>query len=45
VLHDLLSNEARRQNLVAAGLARAAQFSWERAGQETVEVYREAARD
>jgi glycosyltransferase involved in cell wall biosynthesis len=44
VLRDLLSNEARRQNLVAAGLARAAQFSWERAGQETVEVYREAVR-
>jgi glycosyltransferase involved in cell wall biosynthesis len=41
-LRDLLSNETQRQALVAAGQARAAQFSWEWAARETVEVYREA---
>jgi glycosyltransferase involved in cell wall biosynthesis len=33
----------QRERLVAAGRARVAQLSWERAARETVEVYREAA--
>ena len=34
---------ARREELRAAGLARAAQFTWESAARQTVDVYREAA--
>ncbi len=33
----------RREELRAAGLERAAQFTWERAAQQTIDVYREAA--
>ncbi len=38
-LHDLLVDPARREALAAAGLARAAAFSWERAARETAAVY------
>jgi glycosyltransferase involved in cell wall biosynthesis len=34
----------RRSHLAALGLQRAAQFSWQRAARETLEVYRRAAR-
>ena len=39
-LHRLLSNEALRASLRAKGLARARTFSWERAAEETLAVYR-----
>lgn len=39
----LADDEAWRAHLVAAGKARAAQFSWSRAAQETLGVYAEAA--
>ena len=42
-LGTLLNDGARRRDLSASGLARAAQFSWERTAQETLQVYREAA--
>jgi len=41
-LRDLLCDEAKRQELVLAGLVRATQFSWEKAARETVAVYQEA---
>ena len=39
---QLLRDEAARQKLSAAGLRRAAEFSWERTARLTREVYREA---
>ena len=39
VLTGVLGDEARRADLRERGLARAAQFSWERAAQETLAVY------
>ena len=35
--------EARREELVPAGLARAREFSWPETARRTVDVYREAA--
>lgn len=40
----LLSDEKERGRLSAAGLKRAAEFSWERTARETLEVYEEALR-
>jgi glycosyltransferase involved in cell wall biosynthesis len=40
-LRELLEDEARRQELAAAGRARAGEFSWRRMASETVQVYRE----
>jgi glycosyltransferase involved in cell wall biosynthesis len=37
---DLLSDDARRAALSAAGIARAAEFNWDRTARQTVEVYR-----
>jgi glycosyltransferase involved in cell wall biosynthesis len=42
-LGQLLEDAALRARLRAAGLARAAQFSWERTARETLAVYRAAA--
>lgn len=42
-LEQLLADAALRERLRAAGLARAAQFSWERTARETLAVYRAAA--
>jgi glycosyltransferase involved in cell wall biosynthesis len=44
-LERLLSDEVLRADLSARGLARAARFSWERAAQETLAIYREALAD
>lgn len=41
-LVSLLSDEQERAHLSAAGLARAAQFSWAKTAQATLEVYRQA---
>lgn len=41
-IEHLLHDAAARERLCAAGLARAAQFTWPRAAQMTREVYREA---
>jgi glycosyltransferase involved in cell wall biosynthesis len=41
-LRELVSDAARRQALTRAGLARAAQFSWEKTARETIAVYEEA---
>ena len=40
-LRGLLNDPARREQLARDGLARAAEFSWERTARETVGVYRE----
>jgi glycosyltransferase involved in cell wall biosynthesis len=37
----ILGDEELRERLVAAGLARAARFTWERAARETADVYRD----
>jgi glycosyltransferase involved in cell wall biosynthesis len=42
-LGRLLAEPALRERLRAAGLARAAEFSWERTARETLAVYRAAA--
>jgi glycosyltransferase involved in cell wall biosynthesis len=42
-LERLLADAALRERLRLAGLARAAQFSWERTARETLAVYRAAA--
>ncbi len=42
-LGRVLSDEALRERLRAAGLARAAEFSWERTARETLAVYRAVA--
>jgi glycosyltransferase involved in cell wall biosynthesis len=42
-LERLLAEPALRERLRAAGLARAAAFSWERTARETLAVYRAAA--
>jgi glycosyltransferase involved in cell wall biosynthesis len=42
-LERLLADAGLRERLRAAGLARAAQFSWERTARETLAVYRAAA--
>jgi glycosyltransferase involved in cell wall biosynthesis len=41
-LKQVIEDEALRRRLVRTGLERAASFSWERTGSETVAVYREA---
>lgn len=43
-LRDLLTDEARRRALAAAGIARAAEYSWRRAAGETYAVYERALR-
>jgi glycosyltransferase involved in cell wall biosynthesis len=42
-LGQVLADPALRERLRAAGLARAAEFSWERTARETLAVYRAAA--
>jgi alpha-1,3-rhamnosyl/mannosyltransferase len=42
-LAEVLADPALRERLRAAGLARAAQFSWARTARETLAVYRAAA--
>ena len=42
-LRMVIASPARRREMAAAGLARAAQFSWDRCATETLEVYQEAA--
>jgi glycosyltransferase involved in cell wall biosynthesis len=42
-LGQLLGDAALRERLRAAGLARAAEFSWERTARETLAIYRAAA--
>ena len=44
-LDELLASATRRQELAAAGLARAAEFTWERSAELTVGAYGRAARD
>nr|MBC8449893.1 glycosyltransferase family 4 protein [Chloroflexota bacterium] len=39
VMHQILSDEERREEMRARGLAQAAQFSWARAAEETMAVY------
>jgi glycosyltransferase involved in cell wall biosynthesis len=41
-LYNLAVHESLRETLAAAGLARARQFSWQRAAEATLAVYREA---
>ncbi|HZB46404.1 MAG TPA: glycosyltransferase family 1 protein [Pyrinomonadaceae bacterium] len=41
---ELLGSEAERRRLSGAGLERAAEFSWERAARQTLEVYAEASK-
>ena len=41
-LGRVLNDEALRDRLVAAGLARAAEFTWERTARSTADVYRAA---
>ena len=43
-LWRVLTDEALRKSLRAKGLLRAAQFSWRRAAEQTMAVYRKAAR-
>ena len=40
-LEMVLTDERLRQELVAKGLERARQFSWEKAAKETLNIYRE----
>jgi glycosyltransferase involved in cell wall biosynthesis len=42
-MRELLGDRRRRDELAAAGLARAATFSWRRAASATLELYRRAA--
>jgi glycosyltransferase involved in cell wall biosynthesis len=42
-LHTLLTDEATRQRLIAAGFARARELSWDATAAGTVKVYRKAA--
>ena len=44
VLQALIENPAMRADLRAHGLARAAEFTWERTARETLAVYRQAER-
>jgi glycosyltransferase involved in cell wall biosynthesis len=41
-LFELLTDAGARSHFSAAGLQRAAEFTWERTAQMTLEVYREA---
>lgn len=41
-LMDLLSNRAKAQELAARGLRQAQKFTWQRAAEETLQVYRQA---
>jgi glycosyltransferase involved in cell wall biosynthesis len=43
-LAEVLDDPARREELAAAGLRRAAEYTWERTGRMLVETYEEAAR-
>jgi glycosyltransferase involved in cell wall biosynthesis len=44
-IRSLLDDSGRRAGLRAAGLARAASFSWERAARETLAVYERIGRE
>jgi glycosyltransferase involved in cell wall biosynthesis len=39
-LNDVLSNQQLRQKLIAAGSKRAAEFSWQKMAQQTLDIYR-----
>jgi glycosyltransferase involved in cell wall biosynthesis len=41
-MKDLVSDVAKRKRLISAGLCRAANFSWKRAAEETLQVYTRA---
>jgi len=41
VMHQVLNDEERREEMRARGLAQAAQFSWSRAAEETMAVYQQ----
>ena len=41
-IENVLDDAARRETLVRKGLARAAQFTWERTARETLRVYEQA---
>ncbi len=41
-LMDLLSTPAKAQELAARGLRQAQKFTWQRAAEETLQVYRKA---
>ena len=43
-LREIVASRDRRQSLSQQALARSAAFSWDRCAEETLEVYREAAR-
>lgn len=43
-MRDIITNNALREKVAANGKKRAEQFSWERAAQETVAVYKKAMR-
>jgi glycosyltransferase involved in cell wall biosynthesis len=40
---EIIEHQERRESIVAAGLRRAAEFSWTRTASETLAVLREAA--
>ena len=42
-MHVLEGDHSLRQSLIAAGRARAAEFSWTRVARETLAVYADAA--
>ncbi len=42
-MHKVLTDDARRNELVKRGQARAAEFTWERAGRQTLELLKQAA--
>ena len=42
-MHVLEGDDSLRQSLIAAGRARAAEFSWTRVARETLAVYADAA--
>jgi len=42
-LRNVLNSEARRHELVSAGLIRVGQFSWDQAARQMVAIYQEVA--
>ncbi|MEA3458002.1 MAG: glycosyltransferase family 1 protein, partial [Candidatus Thermoplasmatota archaeon] len=40
-MHEVLTNEGLRANMIKKGLGRAEMFSWEKCARETLEVYEE----
>jgi len=43
-LHEVLVDTSLRERLIARGFAQVRQFSWRRTAEQTLDVYREAAR-